>query len=158
MTKYEIITLWVSGLAALVATSSMFVSAKSYFSNKRSNKATLLHQVKISIDDAKTQLENRTEKIAPLKSKKKRTAEEEREYQTLLGVYESSLEKVINAYEDGCQKYYANLIIKKEFKKSYFGDIRNYVENFEDKFTGPVTRYSYILKAYNEWHKPKQNG
>ena len=155
MTEYEITALWVSGSAVVIAVLSMLVSAKSYFSNKRSNKATLLHRVKTSIDDAKTQLENRTENIAPLKSKRKRTAEEEREYQTLLGVYESSLEKVINAYEDGCQKYYANLIIKAEFKKSYFGDIRDYVENFEDKFTGPVTRYSYILKAYNEWHKPK---
>ena len=155
MTKYEIMTLWISGSAAFIAVLSILLSIVSYFSNKRSNKATLLHQVKNSIDDAKTQLENRTENIAPLKSKKKRTADEEREYQTLLGVYESSLEKVINAYEDGCQKYYAGLIIKKEFKKSYFGDIRGYVENFEDKFTGPVTRYSYILKAYNEWHKPK---
>lgn len=154
MTKYEIITLWVSGSAAFLAALAILVSTLSYFFNKRSNKATLLHQVKLSIDDAKTQLENRTEKIAPLKSKKKRSADGEREYQTLLGVYESSLEKVINAYEDGCQKYYANLIIKEEFKKSYFGDIRDYVENFEDKFTGPVTRYTYILEAYNKWHKP----
>lgn len=155
MTKHEILTLWVSWSAAFIATLSMILSVISYFSNKRSNKATLLHQVKTSIDDAKTQLENRTEKIAPLQAKKKRTADEDREYQTLLGVYESSLEKVINAYEDGCQKYYASLIIKKEFKKSYFGDIRDYVENFEDKFAGPVIRYTYILKAYNEWHKPK---
>jgi len=153
MTKYEILTIWVSGSAGFIAIASIFVSVKSYLSNKRSNKATLLHQVKISIDDAKTQLENRTEKIAPLQSKKNRTADEEREYQTLLSVYESSLEKVINAYEDGCQKYYSNLIIKEEFKKSYFGDVRDYVENFEGKFTGPVTRYSYILKAYAEWHK-----
>lgn len=155
MTQYETIALWVSGMAAFIAALSMLTSVISYLSGKKSNKATLLHQVKMSIDDAKTQLENRTEKIAPLQSKKKRTADEEREYQTLLGVYESSLEKVINAYEDGCQKYYANLILKEEFKKSYFGDIRDYVENFKDKFTEPVTRYTYILKAYNEWHKPK---
>jgi len=155
MTKHEILTLCISGGAALVATISMVVSAISHFSNKRSTRAGLLHQVKTSIDDAKTQLENRTERIAPLKAKRQRTEDEEREYQTLLGVYESSLEKVINAYEDGCQKYYSNLILKDEFKKSYFGDIRNYVESFEDKFTGPVTPYTYMLKAYNEWHKPR---
>ena len=155
MTKYELMTLWISGSAGFVAVLAMILSMISYFSNKRSNKATLLHQVKNSIDDAKTQLENRTVEMSELQSKKKKTADEERQYETLLAVHESSLEKVINAYEDGCQKYYAKLIIQEEFKKSYFGDIRDYVENFEDKFTGPVTRYSYILKAYNEWHKPE---
>lgn len=154
MTIYEKLTLCISGLAVVVAIISLIVSILSSKSNKRSTKAALLHQVKTSIDDAKTQLENRTERIAPLKAKRQRNADEEREYQSLISVYESSLEKVLNAYEDGCQKYYANLILKDEFRKSYYNDVRNYVENFESKFTGPVTPYTYILKLYQEWHKP----
>ncbi len=155
MTKYEVLTLWISGIAAGIATLSLIISIFGYFLNRRSNKAALLHQVKMSIDDAKTQLENRTVEISPLSSKKKRTADEDRQLTTLQTVYESSLEKVINAYEDGCQKYFAGLILKDEFKRSYFGDIRDYVEKFQDKFTGPVTRYTYVLKLYNQWHKPK---
>ena len=155
MTKYESLTLWLSGSALLVAVTAIILSAISYFSNKRSNRATLLHQVKNSIDDAKNQVENRTVEMAELGSKETRSEDEERQYQTLVAVHESSFEKVLNAYEDGCQKYYAKLIIRKEFRKSYFGDIRDYVEHFEDKFIGPATRYLYILKAYDEWHKPK---
>ena len=154
MTSNEKITLLISAIAAGIAALSLLISILGYFLNRRSNKAALLHQVKTSIDDAKTLMENRTVEMAPLSSKKKRTADEERQLDTLKSVYESSLEKVINAYEDGCQKYCANLILKKEFKKSYFGDIRDYVEQFEDKFTGPVTRYTYILRLYREWHKP----
>lgn len=154
MTPHEHLTLWISGAAAVVAALSLIISILGYFLNRRSNKAALLHQVKTSIDDAKTLMENRTVEMAPLTSKKKRTADEERQLETLKSVFESSLEKVINAYEDGCQKYCANLVLRTEFKKSYFGDIRDYVERFKDEFTGPVTRYTYILRLYREWHKP----
>lgn len=154
MTPNEKITLWLSVIATGTAVLSMIISISGFFLNRRSNKAALLHQVKTSIDDAKTSMENRTVEMSSLTSKKDLTAEETLQLETLQTVYESSLEKVINAYEDGCQKYYANLILKKEFKKSYFSDIRKYVEEFEAKFTGPVTKYTYILRLYREWHKP----
>ena len=159
MTTYEKIAVIISALALSVSLISLIISFISSRSNKRLSKAALLHQVKKSIDDAKTQVENKTESIAKLQAKKRRTAEEETEYQTLLSVHKSSLEKVINSYEDGCQKYYSDLILKDEFKQAYFSDIRLYVESLATEFfSEPATKYTYILKAYHEWHNPKKHG
>lgn len=138
------------GVVALVA---LMISVIAYFSTVKSNKAALLHQVKNSIDNAKTQLENLTLELSILTSKSKLTADEERQLNIQKTVYESGLEKVLNAYEDGCQKYKSKLILQDEFKNSYYGDIRRYVEEFTEKFTGPVTEYTHMISLYRKWHK-----
>ncbi len=140
------------GFFALVA---LVISVITYFSTVKSNKAALLHQVKNSIDDAKTHLANLTLELSTLQSKSKLTADERRQLSIQISVYESALEKLLNAYEDGCQKYISKLILKAEFKKSYYGDIRRYIEEFTEKFTGPVTEYTHMISLYKEWHKVK---
>lgn len=139
-----------------IAGLSMFISVVALMWNKKSNKAQLLHQVKNSIDTAKTQVENISMQMSELAAKKKRSADEQRQLDTMLKIQDSAFEKVLNAYEDGCQKYKGNLILRKEFKKSYFEDIREYVHRFQNKFSGPLTSYQYMLDLYNEWHKVKK--
>jgi len=130
-----------------------FISFFALFTSKNSSKAALLHQVKISINDAKTQIENLTLQLSELKSKKTLTADEKRQKDIQEKIYESAIEKLLNTYDDGCQKYFANSISKKEFKKSYFNDIRKYIESFPNKFQEPLTEYNYMLKLYKNWHK-----
>ena len=145
---------WIAIFAVIISFMSLIISLASYIWTKRASKAALLNDVKRSIDDAKTQMEHITLKLAPLEANENKTDNETREFDIQKTVHESSLEKVLNAYEYGCQKYCANLILKDEFKKTYFLDIREYVQAFEDKFTGPLTRYTYIIRLYNEWHTP----
>ena len=140
---------WYLIATILIAIISLFA----LFENRKSSKASLLHQVKNSIDDAKTQIENLTLQFSELKSKKKLTADEERQKEIQNTIYNSAIEKLLNAYEDGCQKYFANDIVKEEFKKSYHSDIREYVENFSEKFREPLTKYNFMLRVHKEWYK-----
>lgn len=155
MSKFESLYLEITIAIGVVSFIALIISIFTYFATSKANKAALLHQVKISIDDAKTQLENMTLKLAELQSKKSLTADEKRKLTIQESVYDSALEKLLNAYENGCQKYKSNLILKDEFKRSYHSDIRKYIEAFEDKFSGPLTEYSHMLYLYNEWHKIK---
>lgn len=155
MSEFESLYLTLTVAIGVVSLIALIVSVFTYFSTSKANKAALLHQVKISIDDAKTQLENMTLELAELQSKKSLTADEKRKLSIQESVYESALEKLLNAYEDGCQKYKSNLILKTEFKRSYHSDIRKYIEAFEEKFSGPLTEYAHMLHLYNEWHKMK---
>jgi hypothetical protein len=143
-----------STIATVISVLAFAHSIWTRYSANKFNKATILQSVKITIDNAKTQLESLSVQLVPINAKKNLTTEEQRQKESYKKIYESAIEKVLNAYEDGCQKYYANLILKEEFKRSYFSDIRKYIEEFPNKFSEPITRYTYMLKLYKEWHKP----
>jgi len=145
---------WLTIISLVFSLIAIVISCAAYFANKRSSKAALLHQVKNSVDSAKTQVENVGIKLAHLSAKSGLTQDEGQELTNLKIIFDSSVEKVLNAYEDGCQKYEADLILRDEFKKSYFEDIREYVAKFPEKFSPPLTRYTYITKLYTLWHKP----
>lgn len=147
----SVLALIVSGAtgAAMLYLNDRFNKATILF-----NKATILQEVKRSIDNAKTQVENMSLAFLPISSKENPTPDEKKQKEAFKAIYDSAFEKVLNAYEDGCQKYYADLILRDEFKRSYFGDIRKYVEEFSDKFSEPVTCYTYMLRLYKEWYRP----
>ena len=147
MSVYDILSIVISMVALVISGIAL------YWGN-RFSKATVLQQIKQSIDNAKTHVEAVSLAISPIISKEQPTNDEKRQKEDLQRIYDSAFEKVLNAYEDGCQKYYAHLVLKQEFRRSYFSDLRDYVEEFPDKFSEPITRYTYILKLYKEWHKP----
>jgi ABC-type phosphate/phosphonate transport system ATPase subunit len=149
LSLFQKIYLSVIIVSAIISSISLIV----IISSKNQGKASLLHQVRNSIDGAKTHVEQLKFEIAPLKSKTSRTPDEENcfiEYQL---IEKSSVEKLLNTYEDGCQKYFAGTILKRQFEKTYKNDIRRYVEAFSDKFSEPLTEYIHMVKLYKKWHK-----
>ncbi len=69
------------------------------------------------------------------------------------GVYESTKEEFLNAYDEACQKYLDKKVDKERFKKSYFVEIQSIVknENFKQKYDSQSTQYKATVKVYNEW-------
>lgn len=150
-TNMSVFETWYLIATIIIAIISFFA----LYESKNSSKASLLHQVKNSINDAKTQIENLTLELSELRSKKKLTADEQRQKDIQEKIFESAIEKLLNVYDDACQKYFANSIPKNEFKKSYFNDIRKYIESFPEKFQEPLTEYNFMLRLYTKWHKVK---
>ena len=68
--------------------------------------------------------------------------------------FESARELNLNAYEEACAKYLDGKVDKKRFKKNYHVEIRNLVENDnnKDKFDGVTSKYKCILEVYEEWN------
>lgn len=63
-----------------------------------------------------------------------------------------AIEEFINSYEEACSKYIDKKIDKKRFKKMYFDEIKNIVENDEfKKYFQFGSKYDSIKKVYNEW-------
>lgn len=141
---------WIPVTISLLA---ILISFLSYLSNQKQSKKNALSKIKSNIDLAKSQIETLTMELAPLKAKNNRTNEEEQELKIKLQVYDSVIERLLNGYEDGCDKFFKKQIIKQDFIDSYHSDIRSYVEEFPEKFTEPLTRFTNTLDYYNEYHK-----
>ncbi|QEN95337.1 hypothetical protein F0H33_00245 [Xanthomonas translucens pv. undulosa] len=63
------------------------------------------------------------------------------------------VERLLNAYNDGCQKFYQNQVIAQDFIDLYHQEIADYIREFKEKFSGPLTRFDAMLNYYNEKHK-----
>lgn len=137
----------------LISAFAVGLSLFSYFSNKKQTKKNALSKIKSNIDIAKSQIETLTMEFAPLKAKKNKTADEKREFGLKRQVLDTVIERLLNGYEDGCDKYYKNQLLKQDFVDTYHQDISAYIIAFPDKFSEPLTRFTNMLKYYNEYHK-----
>lgn len=63
-----------------------------------------------------------------------------------------AIAEFINSYEEACSKYIDKKVDRKRFKKMYFHEIKNIVENntFKSYFQFG-SKYNSIKKVYNEW-------
>lgn len=137
------------GISIVAVGVSIYASLQS----KKQSRAARLQGVKNNIDLAKAQLESLSMEVAPLKAKKTPTADEKRELELKLQVYESALERLLNAYNDGCDRFFKKQVDRQDFMDLYHQDIRDYVEQVPDKFQPPLTRFDNIVRYYDEKHK-----
>lgn len=73
---------------------------------------------------------------------------------TLQQALNTANEQNLNAYEEACAKYLDNKVDKERFKKNYYIEIRQLVENNinKDKFDAITSTYKAILEVYQEWY------
>ena len=141
---------WIPAIISLIA---VLISGFSASQTRKQSMTSRLQGVKNNIDLAKAQLESLSMELAPLKAKKTPTADEKRELDLKLQVYESALERLLNAYNDACDKFFKKQINKQDFMDLYHQDIRDYIEKVPDKFQAPLTRFDKMVQYYNERHK-----
>ena len=109
---------------------------------------------KLSEAQLETQLrqniENRKDKYIDLANK---LSEDKSNNEILIRSLKSALESYLNAYEDACGKYIDNKIDKKRFKKTYFNEIKNIVENQNtcNYYNMVSSKYKATKKVYEEW-------
>ena len=72
----------------------------------------------------------------------------------LKAIEESALENVLNAYDEACAKYIDYKVDRERFKKLYFEEIKQVVEDpsISDKYKEPQTKYHATNKVYTEWN------
>lgn len=98
--------------------------------------------------------------LSPLSAKKSTgtlTMEEGILLENYKSIFNSSVEEVINTYEDACSKYLDGKIDKVRFKKSYNVEIRRIVEdkNYQPYLNPTTSSYKALLKVYKEWNDPE---
>lgn len=73
------------------------------------------------------------------------------------GIYAALTEDVLNAYDEACAKYNDKKVDRERFKKMYFHEIRQLVEDedLSEKYNSVSSRYTATLKVYKEWHQSK---
>lgn len=144
---------WIPVSISLIA---LGTSILGFFQNRNQSKSNVLQGIKNNVDLAKSQFESKSMEVASLKSKSQLTEDEKKEVEIKNQVIESILERLLNAYNDGCDKFYKKRVVKQDFVDMYDKDIALYIESFPDKFQAPVTRFEKMIDYYNEYHKHKK--
>ncbi|MCL6714178.1 hypothetical protein M8R20_45135 [Pseudomonas sp. R2.Fl] len=147
-----IISILALGLSAL-----SIVKAKSM--SEKNMRQVALQGIKSGVDSAKAQIEALSIQIAPLKAKQSPLNKSQlEEFQIKQQALDSAFERLLNAYNDGCQKFFKRQVDTQDFIDLYHQDIADYIREFESKFLPPLTRFDAMLRYYNEKHKnPKHN-
>ena len=130
-------------LSTITAGLSALAAIMTYFNNKKTSYGNLELQIRTMISDAKyRQLEWQSKLIS------------EPPNEVLQSQYDVLTEEVLNAYDEACAKYNDGKVDKARFKKMYFHEIRQLVEddNFKDKYSGIQSRYNATKKVYDEWN------
>ena len=145
MTPYEIVAVVISGIGLVISIFSIF----------RANSAHKIAQGQIELNIH--QLLNQTKKDVmdvTLIIAEKCSDNDESMKQTLKQALNTANERNLNAYEEACAKYLDNKVDKERFKKNYHIEIRQLVEdqNNKDKFDANTSPYKGILKVYKEWN------
>lgn len=68
-------------------------------------------------------------------------------------MFDAAQEDLRNAYEEACSRYLDEKVDKERFKRMYYSEIQNLVENKDqiEYFDTVKSRYKCILKVYKEW-------
>lgn len=145
-------------VSVIIALGALLVA---YLAFRTSKKATLRandmqmgqseNQIRTLITTAKMNFQNVSIQFALSSEKDKQ------------GILEASIqathEDVLNAYDEACARYNDNRIDKLRFKKMYFSEIKQLVENTANSdYYNPLTsRYQATIKVYNEWNNLENN-
>lgn len=140
-------TTWVTIGISFIA---LILSIISLRKNNSLAKDNALENIKRNIDAAKTQYETLAMEIASLQAKTNPTNDEKEELKIKSAILESALEKVLNAYDNGCSLFYKGKINKNDFKERYQLDIQDYVKEFPEKYSEPLTTYGNVVRFYKE--------
>lgn len=145
MTPYEIVAIIISGIGLLISIISIV----------RANNAHKIAQGQIELNIH--QLLNQTKKDVmdvTLVIAEKCSDNDESMKAVLTQALNTANERNLNAYDEACAKYLDNKVDKERFKKNYHIEIRQLVEdeNNKSKFDANTSPYKGILKVYKEWN------
>lgn len=150
MTRYEIISLIISFLGLGTAFFSFVAARNSEKSAKESAIATSLiekgmleMQIRSSINESSNR---RDDLMIRLQTDTKNKA--------LVIASESALENWINTYDEACGLYIDGKVDKQRFKKNYYNEIVDLVQdkNFDEYFNPEFkSKYQKMIIVYKEW-------
>lgn len=146
MSNYEILNVFISGLALIIAVFS-------YLTSKRNTSAMIELAINERITSTKEKVSDASNLMTPLLAKSKLSADEKRMIELYVKQFDLAVENNLNAYEEACAKFLDKKVDKTRFKKLYKTEIRGIVEDDELKryFDGVSSKFKAILKVYGLW-------
>lgn len=145
MSLYEVIAIIVSSFGLIISIISIFISLNAHKISQG--------QIELNIHQLINQTKKDVSEITRIISETCSETEEEKK-QAFLGELNVAIERNINAYEEACAKYLDNKVDKKRFEKNYHIEIRQLVEdkNNKERFDSTTSPYKCILKVYELWN------
>ena len=134
-------------LSAVSALASAVTAIVTFVNGKRMANGNVELQIRTMISEAKY---HQSECMIKLAADPKN--------EMLLSTYDTLTEEVLNAYDEACAKYNDNKVDKERFKKMYFHEIRQLVEDRElnGKYNNVSSRFGATLKVYKEWNQTEK--
>jgi hypothetical protein len=158
METKDVIALILSGLAFLFSIYNFNVLRNHNRSMRAIASTAPEISILASINAARMKSEDVQLKIIEhLKGRKPTTlnADEKRQFESLVQMYESALEILLNSYELACRLYRDNRIDRKSFKGQYSAEIRMLFEGdleyFKDRLLPMTSTYTSLQIVYKEW-------
>jgi hypothetical protein len=166
MSVYEVLVIIISALSlstAFLSCLSAFISSKSSKEAaeiaKRINFGMVEMEIRTKInsasnrrDDVMIKLAGYEDSISSLDDDK----DDSHEKNALKYAADSAVENWLNAYDDACGLYIDNKLDKERFKKNYYHEIIELIEDkeFENYFVPEYkSRYYKLIMVYKEWTK-----
>ena len=154
---------WKWTVEAIIALCALIVSIISiYKSNKASETANKLNKDANILTQGQVEIQIR-EMISAAKSRYIdvgcRFANNDSDKSLLKPIVAAVEEEVCNAYDEACMKYLDNKVDIERFKKNYFNEIKNLVEdeNTREKYIEPQTKFHATVEVYKKWNNLEQN-
>lgn len=146
---------WVTVIISVLA---LIVSVLAFLNARNSSRANEMQFIKQNIDNAKSTIEDMMISLTKLTAKRDAntiTGEEELELNYRFKILNAAEERLLNAVEDGCDKFHKKQVKKQDFTDRYHEDIARYVKTYQDKFNG-FTSFCNMRDYYVRYHqKPK---
>lgn len=136
-------------IPVIVSAGALATSIFAIWQNQRQRKDQALQSIKTNVDVAKAQVETLSMNIASLTAKLSKSEEESKELEIKNQAIASATERLLNAYNDGCDKFFKKQVNKQDFADLFSEDISLYIREFPSKFSEPQTSYSRMI----EYHK-----
>ena len=149
MSGFEILTLVIAGLSALVAIiSAVYASKANRFAN-----ASVELSLYNTINSTKEKIMDCTESMEELLAKKNLTADEKRLLDLKQKRFNVAIENNLNAYEEACAKYRDGKIDRKRFRKMYSAEIHKIIndKNLSKYYDDVKSKYQATIEVYKEW-------
>lgn len=134
-------------LSAVSSLASAVTAIVTFVNGKRMANGNVELQIRTMISEAKYHQSECMIKLAA-----------DPENEMLSSTYYTLTEEVLNAYDEACAKYNDNKVDKERFKKMYFHEILQLVEDqeFNEQYNNVSSRFGATLKVYKEWNQTEK--
>ncbi len=139
--------------ATILSLIAIIISVIALINNSKKNKSDTLLILKGYINDARSNLSS-----VSLEIDKNATANDHTEIQN--AAFEEAQERLLNAYETACERFFKKEIDPKDFSDNFADDITTFVQNpsFATRyFNGLYSRFYYIKKYYINYIEKKSS-
>lgn len=137
----------VPSITVIISLLAIFISWWSLITNGRKNKNDTLLTIKTLIDSARDNVIKTTAIVSNMNESSDQKMKDVRS-----ALIDESKERILNAYNLACERFFSGAVEKKDFENNFSSDIRQYMEDddYKSYFTEPFTKFGFMNKFYKE--------